>query len=62
MCIAIACFPGCDTISFEISFEIVLIKLFIYMTKWSRQNFKYIEDKKSFKISDSTVYCIAYGH
>ena len=33
MYIAIVCFPGCDTISFEISFEIVLIKLFFYMTK-----------------------------
>ena len=44
MCIIIICFPGRDIINFEIN----LIKLFFYMTKKSRQKFKYLENKKSF--------------
>ena len=40
MCIAIACFPGYDLINFEISL-IFLIKPFPYMTKKSRQKYKY---------------------
>ena len=47
MCIAIACFPGFDVISFEINF-IFLIKPFFYMTKKSRQKPKYPEIEKSF--------------
>ena len=45
MCITIACEPGCDVTKFEIIF---LIKPFCYMTKKSRQKFKYLENKKSF--------------
>ena len=37
-------FPGCDVINFEINF-IFLIKLFLCITKKSRQ-FKYLEKKK----------------
>ena len=44
MCIAIVCFPGCDAINLEIDL-IFLIKLFFYMTKKLRQNFKYLENK-----------------
>ena len=46
-CIAIACFSGCDVINFEINL-IFLIKSFFYMTKKSRQIFKYLEKEKSF--------------
>ena len=47
MCVAIICFPGCDVINFEINL-IFLTKPFFYMTKKSRQRFKYLENKKSF--------------
>ena len=46
-CIAIACFPGCDVIKFEITFTI-LIKPFFYMIKNSKQIPKYLEDEKNF--------------
>ena len=42
---AIVCFPGCDVINFEINL-ISLIKPFFYMTKKSRQKFKYLENVK----------------
>ena len=45
MCIAIACFPGCGVIDFEINL-MFLTKLFSYMIKKSR--FKYLENQKSF--------------
>ena len=47
MCIAIVCVPGCDVINFEIIL-IFQIKTIFYMTKKSRQNFKYLEKEKSF--------------
>ena len=47
MFIAIVRWPGCDVINFEITL-IFLIKLFFYMTKKSRQKYKYLENKKSF--------------
>ena len=47
-CIAIVCFPVCDAISFEINL-IFLIKPFFYMTKKSRQKFKYLQNEKSFQ-------------
>ena len=47
--IAIVSFTGCDPINFEINL-IFLIKPFLLMTKKSRQKFKYIENKKSFKV------------
>ena len=47
ICIAMVCFPGCDIINFEINL-IFLIKLFFYLTKMSRQKFKYLEIEKSF--------------
>ena len=47
MCIAIVCFAGCDAINLEIDL-IFLIKLFSYMAKKPRQNFKYLENEKSF--------------
>ena len=46
MCITI-CFQGCDVIDFEIDI-IFLIKLFFYMTKKSRQKFKYLQNEMSF--------------
>ena len=42
MCITNVCYPGCEMN------RIFLIKLFCYMTKKSRQKFKYLENKKSF--------------
>ena len=47
MCIAIVCKPGCVVTDFEINL-IFLIKPFSYITKKSRQKFKYLENKKSF--------------
>ena len=47
MCITIVCLPGCDVINFEINL-VFLIKAFCYMTKKSRQKFKYLENEKSF--------------
>ena len=47
MCIANVWQPGCNVINFEINL-IFLIKLFLYMTKKSRQNLKYLENEKSF--------------
>ena len=44
---AIVCFPGFDVTKFEINF-ILLIKPFFYMTKKSRQKFKYLVNEKSF--------------
>ena len=45
--IAIACWPDCDAIDFEINL-IFLIKPFSYTTKKSRQKFKYLENERSF--------------
>ena len=47
VCIAIICFPGIDVINSEINL-VFLIKLFLYMTKKSRQTFKYRGKKKRF--------------
>ena len=46
MCIAIVCQPGCNVINFEIN-SVFLIKPFFYMTKKSRQKYKYFENEKS---------------
>ena len=55
MCIQIVCFPDCDVKSFENNrfstffiYIFQLIKPFFYMTKMSRQKFKYLESKTSF--------------
>ena len=48
ICIAIVYFPGCDVIYFETN-VIFLIKLFFYMTKNSKEKFKYLENGKSFE-------------
>ena len=45
MYIAVVCFPGCDLINLEINL-IFLIKPFLFMTKKSRQKFKYIENEE----------------
>ena len=47
MCIKNVCFPGYDVINFEINL-IFLISGFFYMTKNSRQKFKYLKNEKSF--------------
>ena len=44
MCIAIICFSGRDANNFEINL--------FYMTKKSRKNFRYLENKKSFLIKN----------
>ena len=47
ICFSIACFQACDVINSEIKL-VFLVKLFCYMTRKSRQKFKYIENEKSF--------------
>ena len=47
MCITIVSYPDSDVIKFEINL-IFLIKPFFYMTKKSRQKFKYLVNKKNF--------------
>ena len=54
MCVAIVCFPDCDVINFEINL-IHLIKPFSYMTKTSRQKFKYLE-KRAFKLKQKAIF------
>ena len=48
MCIEIVCYLGCNIINFEVIL-IFLIKPFLYMTKKSRQKFKYLENEKGFQ-------------
>ena len=48
MYIAIVCYPGYDVINLKINLTF-LIKPFFYMTKKSRQKFKYLENEKSFQ-------------
>ena len=55
MRIAIVCFPGCEVINFEINF-IFLIKLFFYITRKSRQKFKYLEYEESFKGEIKSIF------
>ena len=47
MYIVIVCWPGCDIINFEFDLAF-LIKPFFFITKKSRQKFKYLENKKIF--------------
>ena len=47
MCIATVRESGYDVINFKIKL-ILLIKLFLYMTKKSRQKIKYLENERSF--------------
>ena len=54
MCIAIVCYSGRDVIKFEINF-IFLIKSFFYVTKKSRQKFKYLENKKEFSCGKKNI-------
>ena len=48
MCIAVDCEPVCDVIKPETNL-IHLIKPFFYITKKSKQKFKYLEIETSFK-------------
>ena len=57
MCIANVCFPGRDVIIFEINF-ILLIKLFYYMTKKSRQKFKYLQKERWKKRGEKKLFHI----
>ena len=47
--------PGCDVINFEINF-IFLIKPFFYMTKKSRQKFKYLEKENGFQGEIKSIF------
>ena len=60
MWIAIDCWPGCDIIDFEIS-PIFITKPFLYITKKSRQKFKYLEKEKSFKGEKEVIFIIFRG-
>ena len=55
MFVAIVCFTGCDVIKFEINLSF-LIKSFFYMTKRSRQKFKYLENEKSFSGEIESIF------
>ena len=48
-------FPRDDILNFEINL-IFLIKLIFYLTKKSRQKFKYLENKKSFQGEIKTIF------
>ena len=54
MSIAIICFSGCSFIKFEINL-ISLTKPFFYLTKKSRQKFKYLENE-SFKGEIKSIF------
>ena len=54
------CFPGCDVINFGINL-IFPIKPFFYMTKKSRQNFKYLENKNAFKVKWKAISSFLKG-
>ena len=56
MCITIVCYPGCNVRKFEINL-IFLIKAFCYVTKKSRQKFKYFENEKSFWGEIKNIFC-----
>ena len=58
-CITIVCFSRFDVISFEIKL-IFQPKLFFYMTKKSRQKYKYIENKKSFYLRVNKKDCSSF--
>ena len=47
ICIAIVCYQACDVINIEIN-PTLLVKPFFYITKTTRQKFKYLENEKSF--------------
>ena len=47
-CIVIVCEAGCEVINFEINLILLLKIFFSYMTKKSRQKFKYLESETSF--------------
>ena len=55
MCTGIVCLPSCDIINFEINF-ISLIKLIFFMNKKSRQKFKYLKNKDSFKGKIKSIF------
>ena len=55
MCIAIVCFAGSNVISFKINL-IFLIELFFYITKKSRQKFKYLENEKNFEGEIKSIF------
>ena len=60
MCFKIICWPGCDVTKFGINL-IFLIKSFCYMTKKSRQKFKYLENRQSFWAQIKNIFIIFKG-
>ena len=61
LCIENAFFSGCDVINFEVNL-LILIKPFFYLTKKSRQKFKYLENEKSFKDGIKSIFIICKNH
>ena len=55
VCITIVCSPGCYFIKFEINL-VFLIKLFCYMTKKSRQKFKYLKNENNFWDETKSIF------
>ena len=52
---SIVCFPDFDVINFETNLTF-LIRPFLYLTKKSRQKFKYLENKKIFKGEIKSIF------
>ena len=50
-------FSGCDVINFEVNL-LILIKPFFYLTKKSRQKFKYFENEKSLNDGIKSIFII----
>ena len=55
MCIVIVNFPVFDIINFEINL-FFLIRPFVYLGKKSREAFKYIENKWSYKVRQKSIF------
>ena len=47
MCIAIACYPGCDVMNFEINFIFLILPFFLHDQK-SWQKLKYFQNGMQF--------------
>ena len=60
MFVVLPCKPGFDLINFEIDL-IFLIKSFFYVTKKSRQKFKYFENEKKLLGWKKTFFIILRG-
>ena len=61
MGITIVCLPVCDVIKFEINLIFLMTKKFCYMTKKTRQKFKYLENERAFDVKLKAFFIIFKG-